>query len=553
MKNLMEKGTKCLLVHPKCSINGYWNYVEVCEIVGAKYPAAPLGLMTAAALLPQQWQFKLIDTNVEPLRDEHLEWADIVGTGGMLPQQSATLSIIERAHKFGRPVITGGPDPSSQPNLYQSSDYLVLGEGEISIPLFIQALEKGCTRGEFKSDEKAEMTEAVIPRFDLIHFKDYIQVGIQCTRGCPFNCEFCDVIEIFGRKPRSKSPEQIIKELQSLYDLGHRGHIDFVDDNFIVNKQNTIKVLQAIKEWSEINKYPYYFSTESSINLADDENLLQMMQAVDFRYVFIGIETSDNKTLELTQKKLNVNRDVVKSVKKINSYGMIVNAGFIIGFDSESDHTAENMIKCIQESGICMAMLGKLYALPNTQLTRRLHNEGRLFEVDSRIRDGNTDVDQLTSGLNFLTARSRLDILKDYVRIIKYIYDPEHYYERIIHTGLNLRPANKYRPKMLSKLRMIKAFLTLCQKVGYNKTTGRLYWKMLLTIIFKNPKAVEATVNLAAMFIHFHKQSKFIIELTNQEISNIENLGEDKYHQLMLQRERNSNIPQEYSPTMINE
>lgn len=551
MKNLMENGTKCLLVHPKCSINSYWNYIDVCKIVGAKYPAAPLGLMTAAALLPQKWNFKLIDTNVEPLLDEHLEWADIVGAGGILPQQPGILSIIERAHKFGCPTIVGGPDPSSQPNIYQSSDHLVLGEGEISIPMFIQALEKGCTSGEYKSNEKADMTEAVIPRFDLIRFRDYIQVGIQCTRGCPFNCEFCDVIEIYGRKPRSKSPEQIIKEFQTLYDLGYRGHIDFVDDNFIVNKKNTRKVLQAIKEWSEINNYPYYFSTEASINLANDDNLLQMMKDVDFRFVFVGIESPDAEILKLTQKKLNVNKDIVKAVKTINSYGMIVNAGFIIGFDNESDNTAEDMIKFIQESGICMAMLGKLYALPNTQLARRLHKEGRLFEEGSRLRDINTDIDQMTSGLNFLTVRSRLYILKDYVRIIKYIYNPKHYYERIINTGLNLRPPNKYRLSIVKKLKMIKAFLKLCTKVGFNKTTGWLYWKMLVIIIFKNPKAIEATVNLSAMFIHFHKQSEFIIDLTNKEIKNIEDYGESKYNQLMLKVGRKSNNHKESLPTML--
>lgn len=550
MKNFMDKGTKCLLVHPKCSTNSYWNYVEVCKIVGAKYPAAPLGLMTAAALLPQQWQFKLIDTNVTPLLDEHLKWADIVGTGGMLPQQSGTLSIIERAHKFGCPVIVGGPDPSSQPNLYQSSDYLVLGEGEISIPMFIQALKKGCTSGEFKSDEKAEMTRAVIPRFDLIRFRDYIQVGIQCTRGCPFNCEFCDVIEMYGRKPRSKSPEQIINEMETLYDLGYRGHIDFVDDNFIVNKKNTREVLLAIKEWSEIHNYPYYFSTEASINLANDENLMQMMKNVDFRYVFIGIESPDNEVLKLAQKPLNVNADLVKTVKKLNSYGMIVNAGFIIGFDHESKDTSENMIKFIQESGICMAMLGKLYALPNTQLTRRLHQEGRLFEEGSRLRNINTDIDQLTSGLNFITVRPRIDILKDYVRIINYIYNPKHYYERIITTGLNLRPANKYKPSIANILKSIKAFLKLSKKVGFNKTTGWLYWKMFVKIIFKNPKAIEATVNLAAMFIHFHNQSEFIIELTITEIKNIENYGEDKYNKLMLQTEINSNRPKEPLPSI---
>lgn len=534
MKNLLDRGTHCLLVHPKCSTNSYWNYVDVCKIVGAKYPAAPLGLMTAAALLPQGWEFKLIDTNVEPLLDEHLEWADIVGTGGILPQQSGTLSIIERAHRFGLPTITGGPDPSSQPHLYQSSDYLVLGEGEISIPIFIQALEKGYASGEFKSNEKAEMANTVVPRFDLIRFKNYIQIGIQCTRGCPFNCEFCDVIEIYGRKPRSKSPEQIIKELQALYDLNYRGHVDFVDDNFIVNKKNTREVLLAIKEWSERHNYPYYFSTEASVNLANADNLLQMMKDVDFRYVFIGIESPDNEILKSTQKTLNVNKDIVESVKKINSYGMIVNAGFIIGFDNESDDTADNMIKFIQESGICMAMLGRLYALPNTQLTRRLREEGRLLEEGSKIRNIDTDVDQMTSGLNFKTTRAKLDILKDYVRIIEYIYNPKHYYDRIIRTGVNLRPANKYKPSITNNVKRLKAFLKLAKMVGFNKTTGWLYWKTLVTIIFKNPKAIEATVNLAAMFIHFQKQSKFIIDLTITEIKNIQKYGENKYHKVML-------------------
>jgi radical SAM superfamily enzyme YgiQ (UPF0313 family) len=535
MKNLLEKGTRCLLVHPECSINSYWNYVDVCKLVGAKYPAAPLGLMTAAALLPKQWQIKLIDTNVESLLDEHLEWADVVGTGGMLSQQSETLSIIERAHKSGCPVMVGGPDPSSQPYLYQSADYLMLGEGEVSIPQFIQALERGCTSGEFKSDEKADMNQAVIPRFDLIRFRDYIQVGIQCTRGCPYNCEFCDVIEIYGRKPRSKSYEQIIKELQTLYNLGHRGHIDFVDDNFFVNRNNTIEVLLAMKEWSEINHYPYYFSTEATINLANDENVLQMMKDVDFRYVFVGIETPDNEVLKLAHKKLNIAEDMIKNVHKINSYGMIVNAGFIIGFDNEKGETSANMIRFIQESGICMAMLGKLYALPNTQLTTRLYKEGRLFEKVSRLKNMNIDVDQLTSGLNFITIRPRLDILKDYIRIIQDIYNPQNYYARIIRTGLNLRPANKFRAGMVYNLKKTKAFLKLCKRVGFNKTTGWHYWKMLVTIIFKNPRAMEATVNLAAMFIHFHKQSKFIVDLTSKEIKYIEHYGENKYNQSRLQ------------------
>ena len=538
MKNLLEKGIKCLIVQSEFSEFGFWNYVDVCKITGAKYPAAPLGLLTVAALLPQQWEFKLVDANVEPLLFEHLEWADIVCIGGMLPQQQSMISIIDKAHQYGCSVVVGGPDPSSQPNMYQSADYLVQGEGEVTIPMFIQDLEKGCKSGEYKSVDRADMTKAVVPRFDLIRFQDYIQVGIQYSRGCPFNCEFCDIIELYGRISRTKTQEQVIKELQTLYDLGHRGHIDFVDDNFIGNKKNVRKVLPVIREWSQANKYPFYFSTESSINLASDENLLQMMKDVDFRYVFVGIETPEDEILKLTNKKINVNTPVVEAVNKIHSYGMIVNGGFIIGFDNETDQTAEKMIQCIQDSGICMAMVGKLTALPETQLTRRLKREGRLFEDGYTLRNSNTELDQMTSGLNFITSRPRLDVLKDYIQVIKYIYNPERYYERIRYTSLILKPVNKYNPGIVRVLKNVKVFLKICIKVGFNKTTGWLYWKVLLTVIFKNPKAIEATVNLAAMFIHFYKQSKFIIDLSNDEIRSIENCGEEKYNQLMFQEER---------------
>lgn len=541
MKDLLGMGTKCLIVQSKFSAFSFWNYVDVCKIVGAKYPAAPLGLMTVAALLPQQWTYKLVDANVEPLLVEHFEWADIVCIGGMLPQQQSMISVIEKAHQHGCLVVVGGPDPSSQPHLYQSADYLVQGEGEVTIPMFVQDLAKGCQSGEYESAEKADMSKAVVPRFDLIRFEDYIQVGIQYSRGCPFNCEFCDIIELYGRKSRTKTPEQVIEELQTLYDLGYRGHIDFVDDNFIGNQKNIKTLLPAIKRWAEANKYPFYFSTESSINLADDDNLMQMMKDVDFRFVFVGIETPEDEVLNSTNKKMNVNIPIVKAISKIYSYGMIVNAGFIIGFDKESNQTAENMIRCIQDSGTCMAMVGMLYALPKTQLTRRLKKEGRLLEDGSTLRATNTEIDQMTSGLNFMTVRPRIDILNDYVRVIKYIYDPVHYYERVIHTALDLNPINKYRPSIVKFLKTAKAFLKLCLIMGFNKTTGWLYWKMLLTVVSKNPRAIEAAVNLAAMYIHFYNQSKFIVDHTNKEIERIEVCAEKDRNQRIFQEEINSN------------
>jgi hypothetical protein len=261
-----------------------------------------------------------------------------------------------------------------------------------------------------------------------------------------------------------------------------------------------------------------------------------MMQDVDFRFVFIGIETPETKILELTQKKQNLNIPVSLAVKKIYSYGMIVNAGFIIGFDNESDRIAENMICCIQDSGISMAMLGTLYALPKTQLARRLHREGRLFEHGSILRHTNTQIDQTTSGLNFITTRPRIDILKDYVRVIKYIYDPRNYFKRVTYTGLEIKPTPKFKPNFAGTLKTLKTFLKLSIKLGFDKPTGRTYWKMLFTVLFKNPGGIEPAVNLAAMFIHFHKQSEFIIELVSKDIENIENFQEMAYRQSAVRK-----------------
>ena len=534
MIKLIQKKTRCLIIHPKFSPFSFWNFVDVCKIVGAKYQAAPLGLMTVAALLPKEWEIKLIDTNVEPLLDEHFEWADLVFTGGMLPQQIGILDIINLSHQKQRPVVVGGPDPTSQPHLYQSADFLVLGEGEITIPMLLEDLRKGFKSGEYISEDFADMTKAVVPRFDLINFNNYIHLNIQFTRGCPFNCEFCDIIELYGRKPRTKTPEQIIKELQALYDLNYRGHIDIVDDNFIGNKKNVKETLRAVKVWSEKNNYPFYYGIETSINLADDDELLQMMRDVDFRLVFIGIETPEDDVLEKANKKINMNRSVVEATKKISSYGMVVNAGFIIGFDNESNQTPKKMISCIQDSGICTAMLGLLYALPNTMLTKRLQREGRLFEEFSIFTDTKTQIDQASSGLNFITVRPRIDVLRNFVDVLKYIYKPEHYYERIIRTCLYLTVTNKYKHNFKKTFKNLRSFARIVSRVGFDRITGKLFWKMFFTVLLKNPKAIEWGVSLSAMFIHFYKHSNFVIDLTNQQIDYIDKYGEDFYNQNRL-------------------
>ena len=535
MKDFYRGFTKCLIVQTKFSAFSFWNYQDVCKMVGAKYPAAPLGLLTLAALLPQNWIFKLIDENVEPLLDEHLKWADIVCTGGMLPQQKSMLEFIERAHNLNCIVVIGGPDPTSQPDIYKKADFLVLGEGEVTIPEFLKALQSGARKGIFKSEEKADMLKAVVPRYDLIRFKDYIMIGVQFIRGCPYNCEFCDIIELYGRVPRFKTTEQVIRELQNLYDLGHRGHIDFVDDNFIGNKKKAKELLREIRKWTIEHKYPFYFTTEASINLADDDELLQLMKDVDFRYVFLGIETPENETLALNQKNQNVNKSVKDAVQKIMSYGIVCNGGFIIGFDSESPNIADNMIFSIQNSGICMAMLGLLYALPNTQLTKRLEAEGRLFQNASKSIS-ELEIDQSTSGLNFRTKKPRAEVINNYLKVIEHIYKPENYYNRIIYNVLNLKPSYKFTPGFRVLVDHLITFLQVCGKLGFNRKTGYLYWKLLFTIIFRNPKAIEPAINLAAMFIHFEKQKNYVVSSMNRMKEHVEEKGEPEFYKIMINK-----------------
>jgi radical SAM superfamily enzyme YgiQ (UPF0313 family) len=529
MEDLFGGHTKCLLVQTKFSGFSFWNYQEVCYMVGAKYPAAPLGLLTVAALLPQYWIFRLIDENVEPLTNDHLKWADIVCTGGMLPQQKSMLNFIKRVHDLDRIVVVGGSDPSSQPDVYHKADFLVLGEGEVTIPLFLNDLQKGAKSGRYFSEDKANMLKTVVPRYDLINFRNYIMIGLQFSRGCPFSCEFCDIIELYGRIPRFKSNEQVIKELQSLYELGYRGHIDIVDDNFIGNKKKAKDLLRELKTWTQNHQYPFYFSTEASINLAEDDELLQLMKEVDFRYVFLGIETPENDTLILNKKIQNVNKPIEDAVRKLLSYGIVSNGGYIIGFDSESREIADNMIDSIQKSGICMAMIGLLYALPNTQLTRRLASEGRLFKQASRSI-GETDIDQTTSGLNFITLISRTEILKNFIRVINEIYDPSNYYKRVVFTGLNIRPHYKHTPNFRTWIIYMRSFLRVCKKAGFNSVTGFYYWKMFFTVIFRNPKGIETSVNLAAMFIHFRKQKEYGISFMKHMIDELEKTGEEAYY-----------------------
>src|SRR5260370_30952421 len=409
---------KVLMIFPRFNADSFWNYRATCELKGARYQAAPLGLITVSAVHPHAWEVRLVNRNTDTLTEADLEWADLVMTGGMLFQQPDALRIIEMCRTRGRPVVVGGPDVTSTPDIYGSANFQVLGEAEEIMEDFVAAVPSGAWQGVFQAQMgQTDVTRSPTPRFDLLKLEDYLHVGIQFSRGCPFNCEFCDIIELYGRVPRTKANDQILAELDALYALGYRGHVDFVDDNLIGNKKALKKFLPDLQRWLNRKSFPFEFSTEASINLADDSELLSALAAANFFAIFVGIESPDTDTLVLMREKQNTRRSLQESIYKIYDAGIFVFAGFSVGFDSEKGNTAQGMIECIEDTAIPVCTVGLLYALPATQLGRRLLLEGRLFPGYDAPSPPDTG-DQCTIGLNFETKRPRRDVLADYLAVL---------------------------------------------------------------------------------------------------------------------------------------
>src|SRR3954469_14018739 len=433
-----------LMVCPRFEADTFWSFKKTCEAVGAKHTAPPLGLITVAALLPPAWSVRLVDRNTEQLTDADLEWADLVFTGGMLPQGGDSLDIVDLCRARGKPVAVGGPAITSSPDACPAANFRVLGEAEGVIDQFIEAWEAGAREGVFEAEKfQVDVTKTPIPRFDLLKFDDYLHVGVQFSRGCPFTCEFCDIIELYGRVPRAKTNAQMLAELDELYRLGYRGHVDFVDDNLIGNKKAVRTFVRELKTWLETHDYPFEFTTEASVNLADDDDFLRAMSAANFVGVFVGIESPDADTLIGMRKKQNVKRSLVDSIHKVYAAGMFVTAGFIVGFDSEKGAVADAMVQLIEDAAIPVCMVGLLLALPDTQLTRRLAKEGRLHPQPDYVPPGTAD--QCTQGLNFDTLRPIEDVLLDYKRIIERVYDPAAYAGRLERLSSMLDNSNRRR------------------------------------------------------------------------------------------------------------
>ena len=511
-----------LMIYP-CFVNeSFWNYRESCAVVGAKYPTIPLGLITVAAMLPCQWNVRLVNLNTEELTDADLEWADLVMTGGMMFQQAGTLDIIELCRRRGIPVAVGGPDVSSSPHVYARANFRVVGEAEGVIDKFIDAVDNGSNEGLFVAPKfEIDVTKTPKPRFDLLKFEQYMYLGVQYSRGCPFTCEFCDIIELYGRLPRTKTTEQMLEELEVLYQLGYRGHVDFVDDNLIGNKKALKSFLPHLIQWLKERDYPFEFSTEASLNLADDAELITMLKNANFFVIFMGIESPNTDTLIAMRKKQNTRRSIPDSIHKIYQAGIFVTAGFIVGFDSEKGSVAEPMIEVIEECAIPMSIVGLLWALPNTQLSRRLAREGRLQVHAEFMPKGSND--QVASGLNFETKRPRIDLLRDLRHVLATIYTPEAYCGRIDRLVSLLDCSDRHREMPKGDIRAKIGTVNIVQEILRRMPQHRdRFWRTFTNCLNNNPGALRAVVTLMGFYLHIGPYTRYAIAQLDEQIEALE-------------------------------
>jgi radical SAM superfamily enzyme YgiQ (UPF0313 family) len=411
---------------------------DSCKISGNRTLCPPLGLLTVAALLPQEWEFRLVDLNARHLTEADWDWADLVLISGMIIQKAGVLSLVRQAKQRGKTSVVGGPYATSLGHevLEAGADFLVRGEGEFAIPYFLAALEDNQPGGVFEEDRKPEITESPVPRFDLVNLDDYLIMGIQTSRGCPFNCEFCDVINLYGRVPRHKTPDQVIRELETLYRLGWRREVFISDDNFIGNKDHARAILNQLIPWSKDHGEPFTFWTQTSVNLGQDLPLIDLLTEANFSHVLLGVETPETDLLKQAAKYQNFQDPLAESLGNINARGLSMVASFIIGFDGEKTGTGDRICEFAEECGIPIILLNLLQPLPNTRLWDRLSQEGRLLQ-------GQTSGDFNNLSFNYQPTRPREEIMADFVRVLDRLYDPSRYLARTYRYYLKMRPTRQ--------------------------------------------------------------------------------------------------------------
>ena len=486
---------KILLVYPKIP-STFWSFESALNFISKKSAEPPLGLITIAAMLPKAWDIKLIDMNVSELLDEDITWADFVFLSGMSVQINSFREIIRRSNILGTKIVAGGPLATTQYQDFLGVDHFVLNEAEITLPEFLNDLENGKPKSIYASSEFPDIETTPMPKWELLDIKKYASMSMQYSRGCPYDCEFCSITMLNGRRPRTKSKEQFLLELNRLLNIGWRGPISVVDDNFIGNKVKLKnEILPALIEWMKERKYPYNFITEVTVNLADDEILADLLAEAGFNSLFVGIETPNDSSLKECGKNQNLNRDMIDSVRKLQKKGFIVSGGFIVGFDNDTPSIFDQQIKFIRESGIVSAMVGVLNAPTGTKLFKRLKTEKRLIEGWS----GNN----MDGSINFIPMMDYSQLMRGYVKILKTIYADKEYYLRVKKFLENYKMP-EWGIKFMT-LNEIRAFFRLIWKLGFIDKGKIYFWKLLIYSLFKYPKKFVLAMTFAVYGFHFRQ------------------------------------------------
>ncbi|UKO98817.1 B12-binding domain-containing radical SAM protein [Nostoc sp. UHCC 0870] len=504
---------RVLLVYPIFP-KTFWSYEKILALVDRKVLLPPLGLVTVAAILPQEWEFKLVDRNIRPATEEEWAWADLVIFSAMIVQKQDLLEQIQEAKQRGKLVAVGGPYPTSTPHDVENvgADFLILDEGEITLPMFVEAIQRGETSGKFRTAEKPDVTSTPIPRFDLLEFNAYDMMSVQFSRGCPFQCEFCDIIVLYGRKPRTKNPAQLLAELDYLYELGWRRGVFMVDDNFIGNKRNVKLLLKELKVWMAEHQYPFKFDTEASVDLAQDQEMLDLMVESGFSAVFLGIETPDEDSLQMTKKFQNTRSSLTDAVQTIIKAGLRPMAGFIIGFDGEKAGAGDRIVRFAEQAAIPSTTFAMLQALPNTALWHRLKKEGRLRENQE------SNINQTTL-MNFIATRPLEDIAREYVEAFCALYDPVKYLDRTYRCFLMLGAPRYKTPFKMPELVVIKALLIVIWRQGIKRETRWKFWHHLFSILKHNPGVVEHYISACAHNEHFLEYRQIVRDEIEKQLA----------------------------------
>jgi radical SAM superfamily enzyme YgiQ (UPF0313 family) len=479
-----------LLVYPRFP-DTYWSFHYALSFQGKRAAQPPLGLMTVAALLPGSWNQRLIDTNVERLKESDLAWAGVVLLSGMHIQHEHLVSIVRRCRARGLRTVVGGPIASSLSAAEIEADHVVIGEAEDIVADLARDLEAGCARPVYRAAERPSLDRTPMPDFSLIRMKRYSTMTIQYSRGCPFNCEFCDIIEIYGRRPRTKPVAQVLAEFDRLYALGWRGPVFVVDDNFIGNKVRVRELLAALAIWQRERRYPFRLITEASLNLSDDPGLLQAMKDAGFSSVFLGIETPDELSLAATNKHQNTRRDLLSSIAIIQSYRIEVMGGFILGFDTDREDIFDRLVDFIQKSAIPVAMVGLLQAMPGTQLHRRLTREGRILHAGGGNNTG--------CELNFRPRMNANRLVEGYRSVLRRIYSREAFYSRVHAYLQRCRPHYQARVNFAN----LRALILSIVRLGLLDRARLSYWKFVLLAATRYRRSFGAAMTMAVMGYHF--------------------------------------------------